>query len=39
MNKVYKKYFLKEPSALSCIEMKSAIDATIEVEAIAYSHK
>jgi len=39
MTKVYKKYFLKELPARSCIEVKLAIDATIEVEAIAYSPK
>ena len=37
MNKVYQKYFLKNPPARSCFEVKLAIDATIEVEAIAYS--
>ena len=37
MNKVYQKYFLKDPPARSCFEVKLAIDATIEVEAIAYS--
>ena len=37
MNKVYQKYFLKKPPARSCIEVKLVIDATIEVEAIAYS--
>ena len=37
MNKVYQKIFLKNPPARSCFEGKLAIDATIEVEAIAYS--
>ena len=37
MNNVYKKFFKKNPPARSCFEVKLAIDATIEVEAIAYS--
>ena len=36
MNKVYQKFFLKNPPARSCFEVKLAIDASIEVEAIAY---
>ena len=39
LNKVYKKIFLKNLPARSCFEVKLAIDATIEVEAIAYSPK
>jgi len=39
MNKVYQKFFLKNPPARSCFEVKLAIDATIEVEAIAYYPK
>ena len=36
MNKVYQKFFLKNPPARSCFEVKLAIDTSIEVEAIAY---
>lgn len=36
MNNVYQKLFRKNPPACSYFEVKLAIDAGIEVEAIAY---
>jgi len=39
MNEVYRKFFLKSLPARSCFEVKLAIDASIEIEAIAYKPK
>ncbi|MGE5581616.1 MAG: RidA family protein [Bacillota bacterium] len=36
MNRVYQRYFPVNPPARSCVEAKLAIDAALEIEAIAY---
>ncbi|MGE5604740.1 MAG: RidA family protein [Bacteroidota bacterium] len=39
MNQVFKEYFPVDPPARSCFEIKLAIDAKVEIEAIAYAPK
>ena len=36
MNEVYAEYFKEDPPARACVEIDMAIDARVEIEAIAY---
>ena len=37
MNEVYQKYFPTEPPARACLQVQLAIEAGVEIEAVAYS--